>query len=943
MKLTQFSWQLLKMHNLNLLIVLLFLLCNTYVKAKTNYQKQDSLKLLSTQDYGKWQNIGYGGTITNDGNSLVYPIRRNNDENELRLHNLATGAVKILANGTNPKFSKDNKWLGYLINVPVAERKKLEKAKKPIRKKLGLVNLKSGDSIEIENVSAFRFSPNGEFVAIKKYLPKRSKQKGIDLIVRNLKTNRHFSFGNVVEYSWKNEGAMMAFIVETEGKTGNGVQLFDGENETIRLLDNKEAVYIGLSWRKKSDDLAVYRSMKNEAYQDSTYVIIAWKDLSTANTKSFTFDQTKTHAFSKDKRVVNNKPLKWSKDGSSIFLETKEWIKNKETVNTTKDKTSENIDSLLIKKNSHLYEDAPALEIWHSKDVHIIPEQKELIKRKREFSHLAVWYLKNNHFVQLGDQLVEKTRFQYDAPIALGLDATPYEFDGMFGRHNADVYAINLQNGKKQKFLKKINHLYSISPDGKTVVYLKNDHYHVYDFQSKKFSNLTKNIAASFVNKDDDHPVTQKPPYGFIGWDMSSASFFVHSKYDVWQINLEKSNTNITNGAEDKIISRYIKVDSDQEYINSKSSAYVWRFGEWTKKSGYAKVIPGKSLQTIHWEDTYVSRLIKAKDSKAIAYVAERYDNSPDYFVHKNGDSKNKQVSQTNPFQKNFLWGKAELIEYTNKKGRKLQGALFYPDDYDPAKKYPMITYIYELRSQNLHRYMVPSQRNYYNHKVFTSKGYFVLQPDIIFDAGDPGISSVSTMEIAVQAVIDKGLIDPDKVGLVGHSWGGYQSAFAVTNTNIFAAAVAGAGLTNLVSMYGMVAWAFGGTPENFHFEVSQERMMGPPWEDIDAYVRNSPVFNIDKMNTPLLFEVGDNDKNVDWRQGIEMYNAARRAGKNMVMLVYAKEGHGLKQDKNRFDYHNRILTWFGHYLKDEPAKDWILDGTPYSKQQKKLKNWKKE
>ena len=944
MKITEI---LLRLVNLKLLVLIASLLSagfTSHLCAGTNFQQtQDTLKVLSPQDYGKWENMGYGGSISNDGNSLVYPIQRNSDQNELRLHNLSNDAGRILANGTQPTFSKDSKWLGYLINPPLAERKKLEKAKKPIHRSFGLINMTSGDSLTIENVSAFRFSDNGQFVAIKRYLPKGSKQKGGDVIVRNLKTGRHFSFGNVVEYHWQDKGSMMAFIVETEDKTGNGVQLFDGETETTRLLDSEEAFYSGLNWRKESDDLSVFRSMKNKAYDDSTHLILAWKDLSSSNAKTLIFDQTKSQAFQEDTRVVSNRPLKWSKDGNAIFFETNEWAKNQSKPDTTESDPLEKNDSLAMKEKDHLFEDAPALEIWHSKDLRIVPEQKALARRKREFSHLAVWHLNTNRFVQLGDKLTEQTRFQYDSPTILGLDATPYEFDGMFGRYNADAYAINVQNGAKEKFLDKINYLYSISPDGKAVVYLKDDHYYIYDFQSKKSSNLTSKIPASFVNLENDHPVVQKPPYGFIGWDSSSSSFLVHSKYDIWQINIAKPSTNITNGAPDKIASRYVKVDYEEEYIDLKSPIYVKRSGEWTKKTGYSTVIAGKNLKSLYWGDAYVSRLVKAKESKSIAYVAERYDDSPDYFVHANGDSKRKQISKTNPFQKDFLWGKAELIEYTNEKGRKLQGSLFYPDDYQPGKKYPMITYIYELRSQYIHRYEVPSQRDYYNHKVFTSKGYFVLQPDIVFDEGDPGVSSVRTMEIAVKTVVDKGLVDPDKVGLVGHSWGGYQSAFAVTETDIFAAAVAGAGLTNLVSMYGMVAWAFGGTPENYHFEVSQERMMVPPWEDIDGYVRNSPVFNIDKMNTPLLFEVGDSDVNVDWRQGIEMYNAARRAGKHMVMLVYANEGHGLRQDKNRFDYHNRILEWFGHYLKGDSAKEWILEGTPYTQQQKQLKNWKKE
>ncbi len=207
----------------------------------------------------------------------------------------------------------------------------------------------------------------------------------------------------------------------------------------------------------------------------------------------------------------------------------------------------------------------------------------------------------------------------------------------------------------------------------------------------------------------------------------------------------------------------------------------------------------------------------------------------------------------------------------------------------------------------------------------------------------DPGISSTRTLEVAVKKVVGMGLIDEKRVGLVGHSGGGYQASYVPTQTDIFAASIAGAGLTNLISMYGAVTPAFGGEPENGHFEVGQERMVNPPWEDADSYIRNSPVMNIDKLNTPMLFEVGDSDMNVNRRQGVELYNAARRAGKQFVLLVYAKEGHGLRQEKNQIDYQKRILSWFGHYLKGEPAEDWINESIPYNEQQRMLKNWDKK
>jgi dipeptidyl aminopeptidase/acylaminoacyl peptidase len=913
------------------LFLLLSLAVSIVLQHPTIAFQQDTLKALTPADFGQWEGLGYDGQLSANGAWLVYHIDRNNKENELRLHNLTNEKVRILKNGTDAAFSGDNQWLGYLINVPETERKKLEKDKKPVHTSFGLINLTTGDSVVVKEVAGFDFSDNGQFVVLKRY----DSGKGSDIVVRDLAASKDFSFGNVAEHKWQDKGVLLAMAMETAGKEGNGIQLFDGKSNTVKLLHSAPAYFTGLAWREKSADLAVYQSVTDEAYEDSTHLILEWKNLGSSSPSSLTFDPKTLPNFPTNTRIVSHESLRWNKDGSSVFFETMAWVKKPA-------KKEEGTEATPDPEKEALFEEAPALEIWNSNDVNIIPEQKQLAERKRERSYLAAWHLADSKFVQLGDDLTEETLWQKDVSVVLGLDETPYEFDGMFGRSNADVYTIDIQTGKKQKILEQVNHLYDVSSDGKTVVYLKDDNYHAFNFQSGKSINLTGNLPASFVDAEDDHPVEQKPPYRFIGWDAAGTTVFVHSKYDIWSLNADGSkSTNLTNGAQDKTISRYASVDDDNDYIDLKQPMYIHQTGEWSKKEGYA-VLNQNKLKSLHWDDVRASRLIKAKEAATITYVLESFEDSPDYYVSKDGSSKGVQVSATNPFQKDYRWGKAELIEYTNANGVKLQGSLFYPDDYEPGKTYPMITYVYELLSQNIHRYIAPSQWHYYNHRVWTSQGYFVLQPDILFDAGDPGISSTKTIEIAVKTVVDKGLVDPKKVGMVGHSWGGYQAAFAATNTNIFAAIVAGAGLTDLVSMYGMVAWSFGGTPENYHFEVSQERMMVPPWKNIDGYVRNSPVMNIDKMTTPLLFEVGDADTNVDWRQGIEMYNAARRADKEMVLLVYAKEGHGLREDKNRYDYQNRILQWFGHYLKGEPAKDWIKQGLPYTEQQRQLEQWKK-
>ena len=201
-----------------------------------------------------------------------------------------------------------------------------------------------------------------------------------------------------------------------------------------------------------------------------------------------------------------------------------------------------------------------------------------------------------------------------------------------------------------------------------------------------------------------------------------------------------------------------------------------------------------------------------------------------------------------------------------------------------------------------------------------------MLLPDIVYRARDPGVSALESVSAAVAKAVEMGVTDPDAVGLIGHSWGGYQATFLPTRTDIFAASVAGAPLTDFVSFMGALHWN-PGLAELSHWETGQARMEVPFWEDPEAHRRNSPVHEVHNMETPLLMAFGDEDGVVDWDQGTEFFNFARRAGKQMVLLVYEGEDHGFREEANQKDYHRRILEWFGHYLKADPAPAWITDG----------------
>jgi dienelactone hydrolase len=240
-----------------------------------------------------------------------------------------------------------------------------------------------------------------------------------------------------------------------------------------------------------------------------------------------------------------------------------------------------------------------------------------------------------------------------------------------------------------------------------------------------------------------------------------------------------------------------------------------------------------------------------------------------------------------------------------------------------------MIVYVYEKLSDGLHRYVAPSEREYYNATSFTSAGYFEFEPDIVFRPREPGLSVIECVRPAVAAVVAKGAVDPKRIGMIGHSWGGFDTSFMATHSNVFAAAVAGAPITDLVSNYGSHHFS-SGIAETDHIETGQQRMQVPVYEDLAAYTRNSAVFGVNTMTTALLVEVGDSDGTVFWHQGVELYNEARRAKKNVVLLVYGGEDHGLRQKANQIDYHHRIMEWFGHYLKGQPAAPWITEGVRF-------------
>jgi dipeptidyl aminopeptidase/acylaminoacyl peptidase len=884
-------------------------------------------------DYGKWESLA-AGALSPNGQWLAYGVNRVNEENELRIGTTARDSTVPVLYASAPTFTGDSRWLAYSVGVSPAERDKLTKDKKPIRNALGIRNLVTGATETVKDVSQFRFSGDGKFIALRRY-PAEGK-RAADLIVQDLERGTKMTFGNVSEFAWSEGRTLLAFTVETDGGAGNAVQLYDASTGTVRVLDSSPSLYRMLAWREKSEDLAVLRSRSDKEFKDTTHVVLTFARAAAATPTRKELDPAKATGFPGGMRVAEHRRPEWARDGSIVYVGLRPRERSRRSSDSavaansgdnSESGTPQGRDSAKAKAEDKVSD----VQVWHAKDVRIMPMQKVQEQQDLQRTLLSAWHLGDGHVVQIGTDMWETSRVLRGDRYATETDRKPYAFGAKFGRPYSDVYVIDVNTGTRRKALEKVRFFLGGSATGKRLAWFDGKDYWSQDVVSGARTNLTSRVQATFTDPDYDYPNDMKPPVGFEGWAKDDRAVLVADEFDIWSLNPDGSGgRRLTNGATDKLAYRYARTSRrDDEGIDLAGSVYMNVFGKRTKQSGYAR-LRGGALERLVLEDAITSRLARADSVDIFSFTRERYDDSPDWFVG-NADLKNaRQVSATNPFQKDYAWGRAELVNYRTVANLDLQGVLIYPANYDAAKKYPMIVYPYEMLSQTLHQYLIPTERSYYDPTVWSQNGYFVLRPDIVFRGRDPGSSVLEAVLAAVRAVTSRGLVDSTKVGLVGHSWGGYEAAFVPTRTNMFAASVAGAAITNFLSFAGAIHWT-PGIAEFDHWETGQARMDVPFWEDMEAYLRNSPAAKVHELKTPMLMEFGDADGTVDWHQGIEFYNFARRAGRDdFVMLVYPGEDHGLRKKENQIDYHRRINQWFGHWLKGEPAPAWMTNGTTW-------------
>ena len=444
--------------------------------------------------------------------------------------------------------------------------------------------------------------------------------------------------------------------------------------------------------------------------------------------------------------------------------------------------------------------------------------------------------------------------------------------------------------------------------------------------------------------RSNDTPQTPGS-YGLGGWTKDDHDVLLYDRYDVWQIAPDGSRAkNLTDGVgrKEKTELRYVRLDPKERSIDPDKPILLHAENEQTRDSGFYrdKVNSDALPQKLLMAAKDFNPPAKAKDADVLIMTASRFDQFPDIWVTNSGFRELKRVSNGDAQRAAYLWGSAELVSFKNADGVPLKGLLLKPENFDPKKKYPMIVYIYEKLSQGLHQFRNPAPGTSINPTFYVSNGYLVFMPDIVYTIGYPGPSALKCVLPGVQAVVDRGFVNEDAIGIQGHSWGGYQIAYMVTQTNRFKAAAPGAVVANMTSAYSGIRWGTG-LPRQFQYERSQSRIGGSLWEYPLRFLDNSPIFRADRVETPLLMIHNDEDDAVPWYQGIEYFLALRRLGKEAYLFSYNGEKHGLRKRINQKDYTRRLQEFFDHFLKGAPAPEWMEKGIPYLQREKEKEKYR--
>ena len=902
-------------------------------------------KVISIDDYTRWRTIE-SSRISGDGNWVAYGLRYSNaldPQPVLHVLRLDTNADQEIPNGAQPAFSDDARWVAYYIDLPYAEAKKLRDGNKPVTRKAQLMELQTGNKQTWEDIQSFSFSRGSGHLLLRRRAPDaKAKHKGVDVILHDLRSGFDQLLGSVNEAAFNQKGELLAYTVDAPEKDANGLFVVDLRSSRIHPLDDDTKNYSRVTWNEAGTALAVLKGLEVEKKVEKTNVLLAFPNLYevlglSAEAAPVALDTTGA-GFPRGYVISEKRELSWSADGKLVFLGIRGQAAALDT--TEKKKSTDELADV---------------DVWHTKDPRIQSVQMARAEGERNFTYRAAFNVTTSRFIPLADSTMREVDLTLDGRWGIGRDDQAYISD--YKRPSADLYRVNPATGERTPMLKAQitntstgSHVFGTSPDGKFFLYWRDGQFQLYNLDANTTAPLTRS-GPSFTDLEFDNP-GPKPAYGLQGWTKDGKGVVLLHRYDLYLVPLEGAPaTNLTTGfgTRNEVRLRYINTRSIENLgplerartvaIDPSEPILLSAYGQWTKKAGYFELRDGQ-LKELSFEDAMFSFLGKAARAEKYLFTRETFREFPDLRVAGAGFKDARQLTNANPQQAEYAWGRRQLFDFTTKRGVRLQGILALPDDYQPGQKRPMIVTFYEKNSQNLHRYpqvtYLSSMGSIPTEAV--SRGYITMLPDVHFNTGTSHSDMLEAVEAATRKVIELGYADPKHIGVHGHSYGGQGVAFIGTRSRLFAAVGMGAGVTDLASdfnhnwgwSYQVQGGGVGGANGYDYYLFGQGRQGTTPWDNPELYRFESAMTHVREVTAPFLIMHGTADPTVSFQEGLGFYNALRFNGKEATLLAYPGEGHGLRGLANRRDLTIRYMQFFDHYLRGAPAPRWLTEGVPF-------------
>ncbi len=855
-------------------------------------------------DYDAWRSIS-SPKLSDDGQYLIYGLFPQKGDGEAVIRHLPSkreirvpagqrpeppaadfsGAEEAppLPPSINPVFSADGAWVALTVFPTRAELEQARKEKKKPadmpKNGLALVRLANGEISRVTAVKSFQLPADaGAAVA---YLRHDST-----LVLKPLDAGAERTWPDVAEYRLTDDGQLLVFAAK------------GGVNAVATTPGAAPQLILGAPGK--------FAKLTADANQQRFAFL---KD-----TQLYSWDRGTPSAKLVADPVASGASLTFADDGSRLFFGL----------------------PAPVPSAAEASSEEAAFDLWHYRDDFIQPMQRVRARRDRDRSFRAAYDFASGKTMPLGSESLPQVVTSRDGKIAYGYDDRAYRtrVDYDPGRYQ-DVYAVDVATGARRLAVKQVSGTPQLSPDGRYLVFFRDRHWHAFDYQSGEIRNLTVIAGRNFHDEEHDAP-SPAPAYGTPAFTRDSRSVLIADRFDLWHVALDGSIVrNVTDGLgrKENIELRLVILNPDPKVpgIDPAAPLLLRARRQETKDTGFYRdsLDPAQMPERLVMAPLSYSAPVKAKKADVVVTTAQSFTVAPDLQATTMAMKTFERVSDANPQRREFAWGSAEQITYRNADGVPLSALLVKPANFDPAKKYPLMVYIYERLSQNLHEFVAPAPSHRINASYYASNGYVVLMPDIAYTIGYPGASALKCVVPATQKVIDMGFIDPARVGIQGHSWGGYQIAYMITQTNLFRAAAPGALVANMISAYDGIRWG-PGLPRQFQYEKTQSRIGGTPWEYPMRFIENSPIFMADRIQTPVLMLHNDADDAVPWYQGIEFFLALRRLNKEVYFFNYNGEPHGLRKRANQMDYTVRLQEFFDHYLKGASKPLWMEKGRPY-------------